>query len=66
VTWTNSRGGSGFATGTTLWSIPNIALLPGTNVLTVTASDAALNTASATLVVTVAGTASLAVRSFMS
>jgi hypothetical protein len=52
VTWTNSRGGSGTATGTTSWSATGIALQSGTNVLTVTARDAANNAASATLTVT--------------
>ena len=29
VTWTNSRGGGGTATGTTAWSASGIALQPG-------------------------------------
>ena len=52
VTWTNSRGGSGTATGTTAWTASGIALQTGTNVLTVTARDAAGKTATATLTVT--------------
>ena len=52
VTWTNSRGGSGTATGTTSWSASGIALQAGTNVLTVTARDAAGNAATDTLTVT--------------
>ena len=52
VTWTNSRGGSGTATGTTSWSVPTITLLSGSNVLTVTARDAAGNTRTDTLTVT--------------
>ena len=52
VTWTNDRGGSGTATGTTSWSVAGVVLLPGTNVLTVTASDAAGNTSSDVLTVT--------------
>src|SRR5437899_8027230 len=52
VTWTNSRGGSGTATGTTSWTAGGIVLQPGTNVLTVTARDAAGNTASTTLTAT--------------
>jgi hypothetical protein len=52
VTWSNSAGGSGTATGTTSWSVGSIALQPGTNVLTVTAQDAAGNNGSATLTVT--------------
>jgi hypothetical protein len=52
VSWTNSAGGSGIATGTTAWSASGIALRPGTNTLTVTARDAAGNTAVRTLTVT--------------
>jgi Big-like domain-containing protein len=52
VTWTNSRGGSGTATGTTSWSASGIALQSGSNVLTVTARDAAGNTAATTLTAT--------------
>lgn len=52
VTWSNDRGGSGTATGTTLWSISNIVLLSGANVLTVTAHDAAGNVTTKTLTVT--------------
>jgi|GEM_PF-2178340 len=51
VTWSNNRGGSGRATGTTSWSVPGITLQPGSNVLTVTASDYAENTSSDTLTV---------------
>ncbi len=52
VTWTNNRGGSGAATGTSSWSVPGIALLSGSNIVTVTARDAAGNTGTATLTVT--------------
>src|SRR5437867_4586507 len=52
VSWTNSQGGTGTASGTTTWSVPSIALQPGSNVLTITARDAANNTAAATLTVT--------------
>ena len=52
VTWTNNRGGSGIATGTTTWSVASIALLGGSNVITVTAGDAAGNTATDVLTVT--------------
>lgn len=52
VTWTNSRGGSGVATGTTSWSIAGITLQPGDNLLTVTAHDASSNMASSMLTVT--------------
>ncbi len=56
VTWANSRGGSGTASGTTSWTASGIVLKRGNNVLTVTAKDAAGNTGTATL--TVAGKAS--------
>jgi hypothetical protein len=56
VTWANSRGGSGTATGTTSWTASGIALQFGTNVLTVTAQDAAGNTATASVTVTRSGT----------
>jgi hypothetical protein len=39
VTWSNDRGGSGDATGTANWNITQIPLLPGQNVITVTAHD---------------------------
>lgn len=51
VSWRNSTGGSGIANGTTSWSIPGIALLQGTNVITVTAHDASGNKASRSLTV---------------
>ena len=52
VTWANSRGGSGTATGTASWTAAGITLQAGTNVLTVTARDASGNTGTATLTVT--------------
>ena len=52
VTWANSRGGGGTASGTTSWTVSGITLQSGTNVLTVTATDAANNSATATLTVT--------------
>ena len=52
VTWSSSRGGSGTATGTTSWSAAGVALLTGSNVLTVTARDTAGNTRTDTLTVT--------------
>src|SRR5439155_3359761 len=55
VTWANNRGGGGTATGTTSWSAGGIVLQSGSNVLTVTARDAAGNTASDTLTVTFTG-----------
>jgi hypothetical protein len=52
VTWTSNRGGSGTAAGTTSWSVGAIALQAGTNIITVTARDAAGNSRPATLTVT--------------
>lgn len=49
VSWSNSLGGSGAASGTTNWSVAGIALQAGTNVITVTARDAGNNTASDTI-----------------
>src|SRR5262249_4164364 len=51
VSWSNSQGGSGTASGTTSWSAGGIALQSGTNVLTVTAGDARANPATTTLTV---------------
>jgi len=56
VTWANSRGGGGTATGTTTWTASGIVLQTGTNVLTVTARNAAGNTATARVTVTLSGT----------
>lgn len=52
VTWSNSRGGSGTASGTTSWNANDIPLQSGVNVITVTAFDAANNTGIDTLTVT--------------
>lgn len=52
VTWSNDRGGNGTASGTGAWSIPSVTLQTGTNVITVTARDAANNTSTDTLSVT--------------
>jgi hypothetical protein len=43
VRWTNAFGAGGDAIGTTNWQIGNIALLVGTNKITVRAFDAAGN-----------------------
>ena len=43
VVWTNSRGGSGEATGGRAWYVNDIALQPGLNVITVTVTDSAGN-----------------------
>jgi Bacterial Ig domain/Glucodextranase, domain B len=58
VRWANNRGGTGTATGTTSWTAGGIGLQTGTNVLTITARDAAGNTATDTLTVTRDTTAS--------
>jgi len=52
VTWANSRGGSGTAAGTTNWTVQGVALQLGTNLITVTARDAAGNAGQAVLSVT--------------
>ena len=52
VTWTNSLGGSGTASGTTSWSIATISLQAGNNRITVRAEDAAGNTGTDILTVT--------------
>ncbi len=52
VTWVNNRGGGGTASGTPFWRTGNVALQHGSNVLTVTARDAAGNIATDTLTVT--------------
>ena len=52
VEWSNDRGGHGLADGSAPWSVNGILLQPGLNVLTVTATDDAGNTAADTLSVT--------------
>ena len=49
VAWSNDRGGSGAASGTTSWSATNIVLSPGANLLAVTATDPAGNSTQAVL-----------------
>lgn len=51
VTWSNNRGGSGTASGTTRWSVPAVTLQQGTNVITITARDGAGNQRSKTLTI---------------
>src|SRR5205814_7365510 len=56
VTWVNDRGGSGNATvdagqSFTSWSESNVRLMPGSNVITVTAWNASENSSSAVLTV---------------
>lgn len=52
VGWTNSRGGSGTASGTTTWSISGISLTQGENIIVVTAMDHDGNKGTYTLSVT--------------
>ena len=54
VAWSNSAGGSGACTGTSTWSKTGITLYAGTNIITITATDDAGNTATDTLTVTYA------------
>lgn len=49
VAWSNDRGGGGTAVGTNSWSVSGLTLLPGLNVITITASDAAGNSTQAVL-----------------
>ncbi len=53
VTWSNNRGGSGTASGTTSWSISGITLSNGDNIITITARDRANNTNSDTITVSI-------------
>jgi hypothetical protein len=52
VTWSNDRGGSGTATGTTVWTTADIPLQTGKNVITVTAHDVVAHTRAVSVVVT--------------
>ena len=56
IVWANNRGGSGNATNDsgdwTLWSVANIPLQEGENVITVTATDTGGQTATDTITVT--------------
>ena len=56
VTWTNDRGGSGTASGTTDWTVTGITLMEGINVITITARDASDKTGQDTLTVTYSST----------
>lgn len=49
LTWTNSRGGNGLASGTVNWSMTNISLADGTNTITITAFDTKGNSSTKTL-----------------
>ena len=52
VTWTSDRGGSGTARGAARWMVPVVPVLPGVNVITVSATDAEGDVATDTLTVT--------------
>ncbi len=52
VTWSNSAGGSGTATGTTSWSVASVTLARGLNTITVTCTDASSNTHQDALTIT--------------
>jgi hypothetical protein len=51
IHWYNYRGGSGIAIGTTNWSINQISLQPGTNIIEVTAWDSAWNRKSTSITI---------------
>lgn len=51
VTWTNNRGGSGNATGTSGWTVSSITLKGGENVITITAIDTSGNLGTAVVTV---------------
>lgn len=55
ITWRNDRGGSGQALGTTAWSVTDLGLATGANVITVTARDSASITGTTTITVQVGG-----------
>lgn len=44
VSWSNNRGGSGIASGTTSWFVSGVVLQAGTNLITLTATDQSGNT----------------------
>ena len=52
VTWSNTNGGSGTASGTTNWTINGIILVEGENLITVTAEDSSGNIATDTITIT--------------
>ncbi len=53
VVWSNAAtGGSGIASGTTSWNVPSAALNFGINVITITAYDAGMNTATDVISIT--------------
>ena len=56
VRWSSDRGFNGTAAGTSNWSVSGIPLQNGTNIITVTAFDAAGNSGVDTVTVTYSGT----------
>ncbi len=52
VSWSSSKGAGGLASGRESWSIPEIVLQEGENLITVTATDTAGNMGYQTLMVT--------------
>ena len=61
VTWSNARGGSGIAVGTTSWTVEAVPLQLGVNVITVTAYDGSGKSGRDTLTVTYSTSGSLTV-----
>ena len=57
VAWSNDRGGSGAASGTTTWSTGPIPLQKGTNTITVSVANSAGDVTAASVVVNFAGNA---------
>ena len=53
MTWSNDRGGSGVAAGTTSWTAANVPLQSGTNVISMTVVDTNGNSSTDTLAVDV-------------
>jgi hypothetical protein len=52
ITWTNSRGGTGTASGIADWTVTGITLMEGINVITITARDTSDKTGQDILTVT--------------
>lgn len=59
VLWTNSRGGRGVCVGTTNWSVSNIPLQVGVNLITISASDNVGNISVATIAATMIDTSAV-------
>jgi hypothetical protein len=58
VTWIDDRGGAGTASGASNWTVSSLALAAGANNITATVTDSAGKTASKTILITRATTAS--------